>query len=57
MRTIHNEAAVNIFELAHDHDRRAWHVDRNSSDLILRSIIKQTVVNVFLLQNIYSVGV
>lgn len=57
MCTIHNKAAVHIFRFAHDRDRRARHIDHDSHDLTFRSIIKQVVVNVFLLQKIYSVGV
>lgn len=57
MRTIHNKATLHIFQLAHDHDRRARHIDYDSRDLTLRSVIKQVVVNVVLLQNIYSSGV
>ena len=57
MRTIHNKAAVHIFQFAHNRDRRARHIDHDSRDLIFRSIIKQAVVNVFLLQNIYAAGV
>ena len=57
MSTIHNKATVHIFQFAHDHDRRARHFDYDSRDLTFRSVIKQVVVDVFLLQNIYSSGV
>ncbi len=57
MRTVHQKAAIHIFQFAHDHDRRARHIDHDSRNHTFRSIIKQAVVNVFLLQDIYSDGV
>ena len=57
MRTIHNKAAIHILQFAHDRDRRARHIDYDRRDITFRSIVQQAVVDVFLLQNIYSDGV
>ncbi len=57
MRTVHNKATAHIFQFAHDHDRRARHFDYDSRDLTFRSVIKQVVVDVYLLQEVYSIGV
>ena len=57
VRTIHNKAAIHILQFAHDRDRRARHIDYDRRDITFRSIVQQAVVDVFLLQNIYSDGV
>jgi len=50
MRTLHQEPAIHVFDLTHDHDRRARNGDPDGRNLTLRPIIKQDIIDLVYLQ-------